>query len=66
MEKEKDLQTLNYKNNLMVIRGEEDGEWVKQVMGIKECTCGDEHWVSYGSVESLNSTPKTIITLYVN
>ena len=27
-------------------------------MGIKECTC-DEHWVSYASVESLNSTTET-------
>ena len=21
------------------------GEWVKQVTGIRECTCCDEHWV---------------------
>ena len=31
----------------------------------KEGTC-DEHWVLYVSDESLNSTPKTNITLYVN
>lgn len=32
---------------------------------MKEGTC-DEHWVMYGSAESLNSTPETIITPYVN
>ena len=26
----------------------------------------DEHWVLYGSVESVYSTPETNITLYVN
>ena len=36
------------------------------MMGIKECTCRDEHWVLYGSVESLYCTPETDITLYVN
>ena len=34
--------------------------------GIKEGTCCDEHWVLYGSDESLNTTPETNITLYVN
>ena len=34
-------------------------------MGIKECTC-DKHWVLSVSDESLNSTPETNITLYVN
>ena len=42
------------------------GGWAKCVMGIKEGTCWDEHWVLYVSDESLNSTPETIITLYVN
>ena len=37
---------------------------MKQVMGVKEGTC-DEHRVTYGSAESLTSTPKTDITLYV-
>ena len=37
----------------------------KQVMGIKEGTC-DEHWLLYGSVESLNSIRETDTTLYVN
>ena len=35
-------------------------------MGIKEDTCWDEYWVLYVSDESLNSIPKTNITLYVN
>ena len=34
-------------------------------MGIKEGTC-DEHLVLYVNVESLNSTPETNITLYVD
>lgn len=34
-------------------------------MRIKECT-SDEHWLLYGSVESLDSTPETNITVYVN
>ena len=28
--------------------------------------CCDEHWVMYGSVESLHCTSETNITLYVN
>ena len=39
---------------------------LKWMMGIKEGICYDEHWVLYVSDESLNSTPETIITLYVN
>ena len=40
--------------------------WAKWDMGIKEGT-RDEHWVLYAvSDESLNSTPETSITLYVN
>ena len=39
------------------------GRWVKWVMGIKEGTCWDEHWVSY---VSLTSTPEINIALYVN
>ena len=42
------------------------GEWARWVMGIKEDTCWDEHWVLYVSDELLNSTPETTITLYVN
>ena len=42
------------------------GGQAKWVRGIKEGTCWDEHWVSYVSDESLNSTPETNIALYVN
>ena len=35
-------------------------------MGLKEGTYCDEYWVLYVSDESLNSTPKTNITLYAN
>ena len=34
-------------------------------MDIKKGSC-DEHWVFYVSDETLNSTPETKITLYVN
>ena len=41
------------------------GGWARWVMGIKEGTCYDEHWVLYLSDdESHNSTPETN-TLYV-
>ena len=56
---------LTIENKLRVTGGEESGEWAKWVMGTKEGTC-DEHWILYVSDESLNSTHKTIITLYVN
>ena len=42
------------------------GRWAKWVMGDKEGIFGDEHWVLYVRDESLNSTPETIVTLYVN
>ena len=34
------------------------GRWVKWMMGIKEGTFWDEHWVSYVSDESMGSTPE--------
>ena len=42
------------------------GEWAKWVMGIKEGTCCDEHWMLYVSDESLNSTPETNAARYVD
>ena len=42
------------------------GGWVKWVVGIKECTCCNEHKVLHGGVESLHCTPETNITLYAN
>lgn len=53
-------------NKLMVIQGEVDGGWVKQVLAITEGTCHDEHRVLYVSVESLNFIHETNIMLYVN
>ena len=37
-----------------------------QVMGIKKCTCYDEHQLMYEIVESLHCTPEANIILYVN
>ena len=34
------------------------GGWAKQMMGSEDGTC-DEHWVLYGSDESLYCTPAT-------
>ena len=42
------------------------GGWARWVMGIKEGTCCEEHWVLCVSDESLNSAPETNIALYVN
>ena len=56
---------LNTENELRVAGGEADGGWAKWVMGIKEGTCWDEHWVLYVTDKSLNSL-EIIITLYVN
>ena len=42
------------------------GVWARWVMGIKEGSCWDEHWVLYVSDESLGSAPETNTTLHVN
>ena len=42
------------------------GGWAKWVMGIKEGTCWDEHWVLYVSDESLNSTLKPVAHYMLN
>ena len=39
---------------------------VKWVIGIREGTSRDEHWMSYVRDESLDSTPEAKTTLYVN
>lgn len=46
----------------------EEGGWRmgQMEMGIRGGTCPDEHWVLYLRDESLNPTPETHITLYVN
>ena len=56
-------------NKLVVTRGEGGGGesvWDKEGLRIEECTCCDEHWVLFESVESCCCTPETIITLYVD
>ena len=35
--------------------------WAKWVMGIKEGTCCDEHWVLHVSDEPLNPVPETLL-----
>ena len=55
---------LKTENKLRVDGGGE--EWVKWVMGIKEGTGCDEHWVLYVSDEPLNSTPEANFTIHVN
>lgn len=37
-----------------------------EVMGIKNCTCGNEHWAMYGNVQSPCYKPETHGTPYVN
>ena len=51
-------------NKLRVTEGRGVGGWSNWVMGIKEGTCGDEHWVLYATNESLNTTSKTNDVLY--
>ena len=40
--------------------------WTRWVMGIKKSICCNEHWASYVSDESLNSTSETNTALYVS
>ena len=59
----------NHKRLLNTENRVDRGERGKWVMGIEEGTCWDEHWVSYVSNESRESTPKTkstLCTLYVS
>ena len=57
--------TLNNREQTEGCLREVGGRLARWVMGTKEGTC-DEHWVLYVSDESLNSTPETMIALYVN
>ena len=47
---------LNTENELRAVGGEVGEGWVKWVLGTKEGTCWNEHWVSYVRDESLSST----------
>ena len=62
-EKRERGETRTLENKLMVARREVGGGWVRQVMGMEECTHYDEHWVLHGSVESLYCIPGTHFTL---
>jgi len=42
------------------------GTCAKWVWALRKALVGSEHWVLYVSDESLNSTPETNTTLYVN
>ena len=62
----KHRRPLTVENKLRVARGQVGRRWTKWVRSIKEGTCSNEHLVLYVSDESLNSTLKISITLYVN
>ena len=57
---------LNTENKLRVAGWEGRWGWFKCVMGIKEGTFRDEHWVPYVRDESLVSTPEAKTTSHVN
>ena len=54
---------LTIESKLMGNRGEAGGGMGKIGDGNWECTCCDEHWVIYGSAESLYCTPESNIIL---
>ena len=65
-ERNKPQDTLNDREQTMGWQREVSRRWARWIMGTKEGTCCDKHWVLYVSHESLNSTPETNIALYVN
>ena len=71
MEKKRDklknrVLAIEKKKQLVFTRGK-SGEWIGEIGdGDQECTCGNEHWVMYGIVESLYCAPEANITMYVN
>ena len=59
-ERETNHKRLLTLGNKLRVAGREVGSgWGNWVMGIKESTGWNEHWVLYATDESLNSTPKT-------
>ena len=52
-------------NKLRVTEGRGLGGWGNRVMGIKEGTCDDDHWVLHVTNELLNATSKTNDVLHV-
>ena len=67
MEREANLKRLLHTEEKLRVAG---GKWVRGrarwVMGIRESTCWDEHWVLHVRDEPLGSIPEVNITLYVN
>ena len=61
----KPQETLNREQTEVWWR-EVGGGWTQWVMGSKWGICYEEHWVLYAPDESLNSSPETNNTLYVN
>ena len=61
----KHKRLLNMENKLRVAGGVLGGGWAKWVMGIKEDTCWDEHWVLYVSDKSLGCTTEAKTIPYV-
>ena len=53
------------RNKLRVSEGRGVEGWGNQVMGIKEGTCGDKHWVLYTINESLNTTSQKLMMYYM-
>lgn len=60
------VRKLTIENKLKVKGGKMGRGWATWMIGSKEGTCCDEHWVFYVSNESLNSTSEINRTLYVN
>lgn len=63
-------ETYKLKKNTLNNREQTDGHWSrgggwqKQVTGMKEGACHDEHWLIHRSAESLYYTPEINITVY--
>ena len=66
-ERQTENRLLTVENKLNIAGGVMGGGggWPKWVTGIREVT-RDAHWMLYVSGESINSTPETNITLYIN
>ena len=69
---EKERGETNHKR-LFNVREQTEGWWrdvgggqARWVMGIKEGTCWDEHWVLYVSDESLNAPPEMSHYMLIN
>ena len=54
---------LTLRNKVRVAGEEVAGAWGNRMMGMKEGTGWNEHWVLYATDESLNSTPETNTTI---